>query len=161
MRLPACGVAAGTSQRWRHHRHQRLQYFQRPPVSQPKSTLEAERQHLPARSPPPGQSLGLHGGDRWERAGARGREFGRAGGESDSKWGRGAEGAVRIGPGPVPLLPNPRHLKGRSIPRQSPPGAPDYGSQPQPLRGAHPRARTDTHARLVVGLQRQWFLKGF
>lgn len=38
----------------------------------PKSALEAEGQQPPARSPPPRQNLGQHGGDRWERAGARG-----------------------------------------------------------------------------------------
>lgn len=75
-----------------------------PHSPQPKSALEAEGQQPPARSPPPRQSLGQHGGDRWERAGARrGRApRGGRGGESESE-GRGGESAR----GPSPCSQSP------------------------------------------------------
>lgn len=106
----------------------------------PKSALEAEGQQPPARSPPPRQSLGQHGGDRWERAGARGG--GGAGGKSESE-GRGGAGTGGEAGGCLQLLPKPGCLKGRSAPAKLlGPHAVEGRCYPATALSFHPERRT-------------------
>lgn len=97
-------------------RPQRLHRPQQPP---PKSALEAEGQQPPARCTPPRQSLGQHGGDRWERAGAR-RDRGGGGAGKVKVRGRGAEEAGnRPGPCSCSCSRNPAPRR-QAYPSQSP-----------------------------------------
>lgn len=111
-----------------------------PHSPQPKSALEAEGQQRPARSPPPRQSLGQHGGDRWERAGAR-----RGGAPRD---GRGRAGRGNQ-PGAPPPAPEARGAwkEGRPQPTVASPG--DYRAQPG-LCAVHKLVRTGPNAHLGV-----------
>lgn len=138
------GIAEGMSQRRRHHRHRRPQRLHRPQQPPPKSALEAEGQQPPARCTPPRQSLGQHGGDRWERAGAR-RDRGGGGAGKVKVRGRGAEEAGNR-PGPCSCSRNPaprRQAHPSQSPRHSRGGEgrvyPDCHTQPPPC-AVHERA---------------------
>ena len=146
--LPA-GLVAGMSQRRRHHRRRRPGISTALHSPPPKSALEAEGQQPPARSPPSRRSLGQHGGDRWERAGARRGGAGRGGraGAGKVKVRGGAPGAG-IGHGPcraperkVDPSQNPRYPRedeGRCYP--------DHHSHPAlALRGAQACVYTRAH----------------